>query len=43
MALAGDVAELQRRRIRRAALLWFAVAVAFYAGFIVLILVRASR
>ena len=43
MAVAGDARELQRRRIRRAAILWFAIAAAFYVGFIVLTLVRASR
>jgi hypothetical protein len=31
------------RRIRRSALLWMAVAAAFYVGFIVMMLVRASR
>jgi hypothetical protein len=37
----GDSA--QRRRVRRAALLWALLAVGFYVGFIVLTLVRASR
>jgi len=42
MALGAPVAA-RARRIRRAALLWFAVAAFFYLGFIVLTLVRASR
>jgi hypothetical protein len=33
----------QRRRVRRAALAWALIAVAFYVGFIVLTLVRGSR
>jgi len=33
----------QRRRVRRAALLWALIAIAFYAGFIVLTLVRARK
>ncbi len=32
-----------RRRVRRSALLWLAVAAAFYLGFIVLTLVRAAK
>jgi hypothetical protein len=35
--------EEQRRRVRRSALLWIAVAAAFYIGFIVMMLVRATR
>ena len=33
----------QRRRVRRSALVWTLTAVAFYVGFIILTLVRASR
>jgi predicted nucleic acid-binding Zn ribbon protein len=40
--MAADGNE-QRRRIRRSALVWMAVAAAFYVGFIVMMLVRASR
>ena len=32
-----------RQRVRRSALFWLAVAAAFYFGFIVLTLIRASR
>jgi cell division protein FtsB len=41
-AVAVDRDE-QRRRIRRSALLLFLVAAAFYFGFIVMTLVRASK
>jgi hypothetical protein len=40
--MAADANE-QRRRIRRSALVWMTVAAAFYIGFIVMMLVRASR
>lgn len=33
----------QRRRVRRAALLWSLIAIGVYVGFIVLTVVRASR
>jgi hypothetical protein len=33
----------QRRRVRRSALLWALIATAFYLGFIILTLVRASK
>jgi hypothetical protein len=33
----------QRRGVRRSALVWTLIAVAFYVGFIILTLVRASR
>jgi hypothetical protein len=33
----------RRRRVRRSALLWASVALAFYLGFIVMMLVRGSR
>ncbi|HSY05716.1 MAG TPA: hypothetical protein VK803_07190 [Steroidobacteraceae bacterium] len=33
----------RRRRVRRSALLWSLVAIAFYVGFIILTLVRGSR
>ena len=33
----------QRRRVRRSALLWGLIAAAFYLGFIVLSLVRATK
>jgi hypothetical protein len=33
----------QRRRVRRSALLWIAIAAAFYFGYIVMTLVRAAR
>jgi hypothetical protein len=35
--------QAQRRRVRRSALLWSAIAAAFYVGFIVMMLVRATR
>jgi hypothetical protein len=35
--------QARRRRVRHSTLLWSAVALAFYLGFIVLILVRAAR
>jgi multidrug resistance efflux pump len=41
-AVMADPRE-QRRRIRRSALVWMAIAAAFYFGFIVLMLVRARR
>ena len=41
-AMAQPDPEL-RRRLRRSALFWFAVAAAFYFGFIVLTLVRGSK
>jgi predicted nucleic acid-binding Zn ribbon protein len=40
MAVDGDE---QRRRVRRSALLWAGIAAAFYVGFIVMMLVRATR
>jgi Na+-transporting NADH:ubiquinone oxidoreductase subunit NqrB len=33
----------QRRRIRRSAWLWALIAAGFYFGFIIMMLVRASR
>ncbi len=33
----------RRRRVRRSALLWASLALAFYLGFIVMMLVRGSR
>ena len=33
----------RRRRVRRSALLWALVALGFYLGFIVMMLVRGSR
>ena len=42
MALAPADPQL-RRRVRRSALLWFAVAAGFYLGFILLTLWRAAR
>ena len=33
----------QQRRVRRSALLWALIAVAFYVGFIVLTLVRGAK
>jgi len=33
----------QRRRVRRSALLWASIAAAFYLGFIVLAVVRATQ
>ena len=33
----------QRRRVRRSALLWTLIAVAFYVGFIILTLVRGWK
>jgi len=33
----------QRRRVRRSALLWAAIAAAFYLGFIVLAIMRATK
>jgi hypothetical protein len=41
-AMAGADRE-QRRRLRRSALLWGLIAAAFYVGFIILTVVRASR
>ena len=41
-ATAGGACE-QRRRLRRSALLWGMIAVAFYVGFIIMTLVRGSR
>jgi hypothetical protein len=41
--LMADEGGERRRRIRRSALVWIAVAAAFYVGFIVMMLVRASR
>ena len=38
-----EVSAQQRRRVRRSALLWAAIAAAFYLGFIVLSLVRAAK
>ena len=35
--------EAQRRRVRRSAILFGLIAAGFYVGFIVLMLVRASR
>jgi len=40
---AAPSASLQQRRVRRAALTWALIAAGFYVGFIVLMLVRASR
>jgi hypothetical protein len=36
-------AERQRRRVRRSALLWAAIALAFYLGFIALALMRGLK
>jgi len=33
----------RRRRVRRSALLWASIALAFYLGYIILTLVRGSR
>jgi hypothetical protein len=41
-AMAPGTSE-QRRRVRRSALLWTLIAVAFYVGFIILTLVRGSK
>jgi hypothetical protein len=41
-SMPGDTSG-QRRRVRRSALLWALIAVAFYLGFIILTLVRGSR
>ena len=41
-AMAQPDPEL-RRRVRRSALFWFAVAAAFYLGFVVLTLVRGAK
>jgi hypothetical protein len=38
-----EVSAQQRRRVRRSALLWGLIAAAFYLGFIVLSLVRATK
>ena len=44
MAAAGmEASSEQRRRVRRSALLWGLIAAAFYLGFIVLSLVRATK
>ena len=40
MALEPDA---RQRRVRRSALLWLLVAAAFYFGYIVLTIVRATR
>jgi hypothetical protein len=42
-ALMADRGGERARRVRRSALLWMAVAAAFYFGYIVLTLVRAAR
>ena len=39
-ALAGTAQQARRRRVRRSALLFGAIAAAFYLGFIVLIVIR---
>jgi hypothetical protein len=41
--LASAEQQARRRRVRHSVLLWSAVALGFYVGFIVLILVRATR
>jgi hypothetical protein len=44
MATTGmDAGSAQRRRVRRSALLWALIAAAFYLGFIILAVVRASK
>jgi hypothetical protein len=44
MATAGmEASTEQRRRVRRAALLWAAIAAAFYLGFIVLAVIRGMK
>jgi len=35
--------EQQRRRVRRSALLWSLIAVAFYLGFIIVALLRGAK
>ena len=42
VSVAGERCE-QRRRVRRSALLFGAIAAAFYFGFIILSLVRAAK
>jgi hypothetical protein len=41
--VAQDDGGRRRRRVRRSALLWALVALGFYLGFIVMMLVRGSR
>lgn len=41
--MADRDAEEQRRRVRRAALLYGGIAIAFYVGFIVLAIVRSLK
>ena len=41
--LTGGEPGARRRRVRNSAILWTLIAAGFYVGFIVLILVRATR
>ena len=43
MSATGAEAGAQRRRVRRSALLWALVALAFYLGFIVLTLLHGHK
>ena len=44
MAAAGmEASGEQRRRVRRSALLWGLIAVAFYIGFILIAVVRGTK
>ena len=44
MAAAGmETSGEQRRRVRRSALLWGLIAAAFYIGFILIAVVRATK
>ena len=43
MSSSGLAATEQRRRLRRSALLWALIPVAFYLGFIVMALVRGAK
>jgi hypothetical protein len=42
-AVTVDPEQARRRRVRRSALLWALIAAGFYAGFIVLTLVRGWK
>ena len=42
VSVTDDPAE-RRRRVRRSALLWALIAAAFYLGFIVMMLARATK
>ena len=43
MAAGLEASQEQRRRVRRSALLWGLIAVAFYIGFILIAVVRGTK